>query len=226
MREQRLAAITIGQSPRTDITSDITGYLSGNIRLVEYGALDPYTIAEVEAQFRPNPENEILVSRMRDGTPVKLDGSLIPGLVQNCVDQAESDGADGILLLCTGTFQELRHDIPVIIPQPILHAAVRHIAREQTVGVITPDQAQIEQVTDWWKRGGVTARVVYASPYGDVDTIINAANELKLKDVALICLDCMGYTVEMKRQVAEATRMPVILPRTLVARVADELFGL
>jgi protein AroM len=35
----------------------------------------------------------------------------------------------------------------------------------------------------------------------------------------------MGYTVEMKRRVAEITGKPVILPRTLVARLADELYS-
>ncbi|MCE5209387.1 MAG: AroM family protein [Chloroflexi bacterium] len=33
------------------------------------------------------------------------------------------------------------------------------------------------------------------------------------------------YTVQMKRLVAEVTGKPVLLPRTLIARVAEELWG-
>jgi len=35
----------------------------------------------------------------------------------------------------------------------------------------------------------------------------------------------MGYNTEMKQLVAEVTSLPVILPRSLIARLADEMFG-
>ena len=41
--------------------------------------------------------------------------------------------------------------------------------------------------------------------------------------VDLIVLDCIGFTKEMKRMFAEFTGKPVILPRTLLARVVSEM---
>ncbi|WP_037193644.1 AroM family protein, partial [Rhodococcus rhodochrous] len=55
------------------------------------------------------------------------------------------------------------------------------------------------------------------------DEIEKAALSLKEHDVDLILLDCMGYTEEMKRTVKQITGKPVILSRTLVARVLGEL---
>ena len=40
--QTKIGAITIGQSPRTDITGDICPLLAPNITLQEYGALDPF----------------------------------------------------------------------------------------------------------------------------------------------------------------------------------------
>lgn len=225
MASKRLVGITIGQSPRFDITNDIKKYLSTNITLIEYGALDHLTFEEVIDMLKPQPGREVLVSRMRDGTEVMLDGDQIPGLVQNCVDQAENEGVDGIIIMCTGSFFEIKHNIPLIIPQALLHSTIKNVAHGKKVGIITPDQSQVEQVIGWWRESGVDTEVVAGSPYTTMDSITYAARQLKSKDLSLICLDCMGYTIEMKNKVSEITKKPVILPRTLVARIADELFG-
>ena len=41
----------------------------------------------------------------------------------------------------------------------------------------------------------------------------------------MVILDCMGYTQEMKNEVCRITGKPVILPRTLLARVVREYIG-
>lgn len=222
---KRLAVITIGQSPREDITGEFRALLSSNMTLIERGALDTYTLEQVQRDLTPQPGQEVLVTRMRDGTSVIINGAIVPSLVQECVDWAENEGVDGIVLLCTGTFRDLRHRVPLISAQPLLHAVVKAVAAEQKVGVLTPDASQVGQARAWWRASGVEAVVVPASPYGSREDVVSAAQMLKQEDIALICLDCMGYTVEMKQQVAEATGKPVILPRSLVARVADEMFG-
>ena len=38
----RVAAITIGQSPRVDMTDDLRSRLAPSLELVEYGALDDF----------------------------------------------------------------------------------------------------------------------------------------------------------------------------------------
>ena len=49
------------------------------------------------------------------------------------------------------------------------------------------------------------------------------AAEIRPEETDLIVLDCIGYTMEMKEQIHQLTGKPVILPRTLTARVIREL---
>lgn len=225
MSKVRLAAITIGQSPRVDITGDILPLLSENIELVEYGALDAYTFEEAENRFSPLEDDDVLVTRMRDGSQIRLAERHVVPLVQECITRAEKDGANGIILLCTGKFPIFEHDRLLIIPQPIFQSTAEKLAAGTEVGIIVPDKAQEDQVSRWWKLSGVETVVASGSPYIGMHEVEEAANRLKGQDISFICLDCMGYTVEMKRRVGEITGKPVILPRTLIARLADELYS-
>ena len=207
------------------MTEDLRYLLSNNIDLIEYGALDQLTLSQVHTNLMPKPGNELLVTRMRDGTVVNLDGSQVPQLVQKCIDRADAEGVDGVVVLCTGTFHELSCHVPLIIPQPMFHAVVKQLAKDKKVGVLAPDPLQVEQVKRWWHDSGVDVVVVSASPYEDMGAVSSAALEFLSMDVSLICLDCMGYSMQMKRVVAQLTGIPVILPRSLVVRVANELFG-
>lgn len=220
-----LAAITIGQSPRVDMTGDILALLSENIELVEYGALDGFSYEEADAKFAPNDNDDVLVTRMRDGSQIRLAERHVVPLVQDCITRAEKDGVRGIILLCTGKFPKFTHEKLLIIPQPIFQSTAEKLAGGTRVGVIVPDKSQEEQVARWWNMSGVQTEVASGSPYLGMHEVEAAAYRLKGKDISFICLDCMGYTVEMKRRVSEITGKPVILPRTLVARVADELYS-
>ena len=76
MKQIKIGAITIGQAPRTDITRDILPLLPDYMTLTEYGALDDMTYEEVMAQFAPSEDDEVLVSRMRDGRQANLQNVL------------------------------------------------------------------------------------------------------------------------------------------------------
>lgn len=220
-----LAAITIGQSPRVDMTGDMLALLSENIELVEYGALDGFSYEEANSRFSPSDNDDVLVTRMRDGSQIRLAERHVVPLVQDCITRAEKDGVSGIILLCTGKFPKFIHEKLLIIPQPIFQSTAEKLSGSTRVGVIVPDKDQEEQVAGWWKISGVDTEVASGSPYLGMHEVEAAANRLKGKDISFICLDCMGYTLEMKRRVSEITGKPVILPRTLIARLADELYS-
>ena len=88
MKQIKIGAITIGQAPRTDITRDILPLLPDYMTLTEYGALDDMTYEEVMSQFAPSEDDEVLVSRMRDGRQAKFTERFIRPLVQKKFDQA------------------------------------------------------------------------------------------------------------------------------------------
>lgn len=225
MKQIKIGAITIGQAPRTDITKDILPLLPDNMTLVEYGALDDMTYEEVMSQFAPSDSDEILVSRMRDGRQAKFTEAFIRPLVQKKIDQAETDGVSAIILFCTGVFPEFRHRVLFIEPQPLFHAIAAKLASTQTIGILVPEPDQVEQAYHTWGQSGIAIEATSASPYLEFDKIIEAASFFEGKDLAFICTDCMGFTMEMKHRIQEITGLPVLLPRTLVVRILCEMFS-
>lgn len=148
-----LALITIGQSPRHDYAPDLPSLLPPRTRLVQHGALDALSLADVRAQLAPLPGEkdagrQMLVSRMRDGTEVKMDARRLEPLIEACVrrvaaaaaaaatrrkgaegEKEEEEAVDAILLLCTGDVPAFGADlgVPVVVPQD----AVRRFMEEE-----------------------------------------------------------------------------------------------
>lgn len=222
----RVAAITIGQSPRVDMTDDLRSRLVPSLELVEYGALDDFaSLDQVERELAPAPGDEVLVSRMRDGGQATLSGRLIVPLVQERIAQAERDGARAVVLLCTGEFPELEHQVPLVMPLPLFHAVARSLAGGRRIAIMVPEKAQAEQTAARWEADGVGVDVVCASPYKDPAHIARAASSLRGRDYPFVCLDCMGFSLAMRELVRRESGLPVLLPRTLVASVVSELLG-
>jgi len=63
--------VTIGQSPRNDVTSDIKDILGPKIEIIGCGALDELTLEDVK-KLEPKKGEYVLVTRLREGTQVKV----------------------------------------------------------------------------------------------------------------------------------------------------------
>ena len=83
----------------------------------------------------------------------------------------------------------------------------------------------MEQAYHYWGESGVDIEVTHASPYGAFEDVRKAAGFFRGKDLAFVCTDCMGYSVAMKRAIEKESGLRVMLPRTLVVRILDELFS-
>lgn len=222
----KIAAITIGQSPRTDMVEDMFPIFPEDLSIVEYGALDPYNIEQVKMQFSPVKSDGVLISRMRDGTQVKLSEHLVADLVQQTISRAEADGCHAVMLLCTGDFPKFSHEKILLQPLPILHATASILACGKKVAVMVPDKGQIPDAELRWSNSVSETVIVAASPYQAGNGIEEAATFLKGCGAALLVMDCMGYTQDMKRKAASCSGLPVLLPRTLMAAVAAQFLSL
>ena len=198
MKQIKIGAITIGQAPRTDITRDILPLLPDYMTLTEYGALDDMTYEEVMSQFAPSEDDEVLVSRMRDGRQAKFTERFIRPLVQQKIDQAEAEGVSAIILFCTGVFPEFRHQVLFIEPQPLFHAIAAKLAGNQKIGILVPEPDQVEQAYHTWGKSGISIEATSASPYLEFNKVVEAASFFKDKDLAFICTDCMGFTISRR----------------------------
>ncbi|MCD6324569.1 MAG: AroM family protein [Desulfurococcales archaeon] len=210
--------VTIGQSPRTDVLSEIRQYL-GRAEVVECGALDGLTLKDVE-ELRPGPGEYILVTRMREGTQVKLGREKIRGRVQGCVDKV-SEVADVVVFICTGEFPGIKTSKIFIDPSTLLENVVKALGVRR-LGVIIPSPEQKGEVRGKWEGVADEVCVEASSPYSGSDEALREAAS-HLKDCDVVVLDCVGYGLGAKEIVREVSGRPVILARTLIGRVVGEL---
>lgn len=220
---RKIGALTIGQAPRVDVTGDIVGLLGPDVELIEAGALDGLSRADIEP-FAPQPGDYVLISRLNDGSSVVFAERHVLPLLQRRIDELERQGVSMILFFCTGDFpDDFRADVPLIFPYKILNALVPALSGSGHIAVLTPKPEQVPQVEEKWK--GYVRRVTVepASPYGDIAEVEAAAHRLKGCGADLVVMDCIGYNVKMKEMVADITGMNVLLSRTILARVAAEL---
>jgi len=220
---KRIGVVTIGQVPRTDLVPEIRLLLGEDVEIVEKGALDGLTFEQV-MNLSPRLGDEVLVTRMADGTEVTVaESELVPRLKKR-IAELEVEGISVILLACTGEFPELCSRALIIQPQRVLFHAVSAVAEGLKLGVLVPNEGQVDSSERRWSAAPVREVFVKAaSPYGPLDRIEVAVQGLTRYGVDMVVMDCMGYTRAMKETAYKYIQRPVILARSIVAKVISEL---
>jgi len=215
---RRVGLVTIGQSPRVDVVPEMRAIL-GDVEVVECGALDELSKDEIEA-LRPGEEEYLLVTRLRDGSEVRVSRGRVLPLVEKCIRKLEGV-VDVVGLLCTGDFPELTSSKILVKPSELLLKVVEAL-RVRRLGALVPDPRQVGVIAERWSRVSEDVVVESFSPYtGSPAALPEVAKRFRDRD--LVVLDCIGYGLEVKRVVMEVTGRPVIAPRTIMARVIREL---
>ncbi len=214
-----LGLVTIGQTPRTDLVPRLSSYWPG-VQVLEAGALDGLTPGQVrDVPIRPGDER--LTSRLADGSSVAFGRDLILDRLQGCIDGVERDGADAVLLMCTGTFPAFHHRRPLLGAHSLLLGAVAALAGGP-LGVLCPLPEQAEASRAKFAHLG-DVLVEVSDPYrDDAEQLLQASGALVRRGARTLVMDCMGYTEE-QRAIARAAGVPVILARGVVARLTAEL---
>ena len=217
----KIGALTIGQSPRNDLIPEIEAFFKG-AEIIQLGALDGLSKEQI-ADLAPSGDDEILVSKLKDDSWALMAESKIISLLQERTDEL-CRRVSLIVLLCTGMFsKELVASVPVIYPQKLLYSIVPILAGGRKLGIISPDPKQTEQNYERWQKVSDNIVVAALNPYDKSNAPDKAAQYLKENGAEVVVLDCMGFTIAIKEKMAELMGVPVILPRTLVARVVGEM---
>ena len=142
------------------------------------------------------------------------------GCMQSQIRRLGEKGAKCIFVLCTARFQGLRSQVPLIQPGDILNETIPKRSHNSAIGVLSPEQEQVEATRRDWQ--GIVDRleVLTASPYGSMAEIDGAARAFGQMDIDLIVLDCMGYTEKIRKRMETVAGKPVILSKTLAAERA------
>ena len=148
----KIGAVTIGQSPRVDVTKDIMGIFGSSVELIQAGGLDGLTKEEIKA-FAPEKDDYVLVSRLTDGSSVTFAERFILPRLQAAIKKMEEEGCALVMMFCTGNFPESlsTEKIPLIYPCDILDRVVPLLTKSSHIICLTPSPLQEEQCAAKWK---------------------------------------------------------------------------
>ena len=216
---KKIGLLTIGQAPRVDMTPEMEILVGDGCTFIEAGALDDLTAGEIKS-LAPEAGEAVYVSRLRTGEHAKLVKSKLYPLLQEKILQLEEQ-VSSTIIACTGNFPYFVHSKPLLYPDKVLTNTVTAVLGNGKLGAIVPLPEQLESLAEKWQ--GIPILTEHGNPYvADVD-LVTPARRLKEQGATIIVLDCMGYTEAHKEIVKNETGLPVILPRSIVARVAAEL---
>lgn len=221
--KKHIGIVTIGQSPRSDVVPEIQAHLGDHVEVLEHGALDGLTLAEVK-NYAPEPGMLPLVTRMRDGMEVIVAKEKLLPRLNEVMTALDGKGVDMILLLCNGDFPVFDTRCLVIEPQRLVDGCVAGLLREgHRLGVLVPVPEQ-----ENWVRQRLTAvspnlTVAVASPYEGQKPLEAACQRLRNDGCDVIVLYCMGFNRQLGAKVRSLCSTPVIVSSALVARIMGEL---
>ena len=222
----KVGLITVGQSPRSDVVPDMAAILGSDVEIAEAGALDGLDRERIAA-LTPEGDDEILVTRLADGSSVFVGKTKVIPLVEARIAALEDRGVALNVLLCTGEFPELAARRPFLEPQQLLLGLLRAMTFPGRLGVLTPSERHVPQTHARWRAAGFDPRVAALSPYEEHDpsAVRRAAQALRAGNAGLVVMDCIGFRRKTRDEIAALTGAPTLVANLLVARVAAELLG-
>jgi len=218
--------VTIGQSPRVDVVPDMEAILGPAVTVRERGALDGLGRAEIAA-LAPGPGDDILVTRLADGTPAFVAKRHVVARVQAAIGELERTGVTMTALLCTGAFPALEASRLLVLPHQVLLGVLRALRWPGRLGIVTPSVQHVPQTEARWRADGFDPVVVPLSPYEEEDAaeVARTGEALRAAHAGLVALDCMGFRRKTRDELQRLTGAPVLLANLLVARVVAEACG-
>jgi protein AroM len=216
----KVGLLTIGQSPREDIVSEIKPLLNPCIEILERGLLNDLSDEEIE-RLKPNAGETLLVTRLRNGRQVELSEKKISFMLHEAIDSMQKEmkiGAIGVL--CTDDFPKKNFSLPVIFPFDYLKFLTSHVLNVKKLGVVVPLESQVEMTKKKWGASAVEAK----SPYTAGKSWEEIAQKFIAKKVDAVVLDCIGYKIKDKQEIQSFLSVPVLLPRIILSYAINQLF--
>lgn len=212
-RQARILFVTIGQSPRKEMLSDLTEGLALPAKIFEIGLLDGLSGSEIE-DLRAESEEVAVLARLANGVWEVVSRRKIANLAHEKIAAIGEREFDLVVLMSTGIFRDLESTCPTVNAQRAIDSAVISVAAQgDNVGIICPlyQQTQDFDIPSL----SLFETISRHAPHANTQQLRKAAQALK--DCAYIVLHSVGYTENDRDVVAEVTGKPVILPRRIIA---------
>ena len=221
---KQMGLVFIGQAPRPDILKNIREMISSETEIIQKGALDGLGKNEIESLSSPPPDQP-LVTTLKSGDTVRVSSGRILPYVSIRIDELETEGVPVILVMCTELFPEKKfRKSTVLWAGLLLRNMIDLILPEGKLGLLTPLEEQVPSQTKKWSTPGrkIIARAL--SPYETSEQQLQeTAAEFARSRVDLTVADCISYDHTVKKTIRKITGKPVILPVSLISRLAADL---
>lgn len=217
-----IALIALGHSPRPDHEEVYQRILPGVPRKLA-GALDIFSCDEAR-KLEDKQGVSPLVCLLNDNTTVEIPLPVLFPHIERQINVLAAEGAHLAVVLCCGGFPQFNSSIPVFLPGMIVPAVVKATCPDGKIGIIVPNQAQVSAAVAHWKELGIKAESAVVSPYEGVG-FDEAAKKFRDLKCDLVAIDCMGFKEEHRDRLSRDCGCPVLLPKTLVAKIAGEVVG-
>ena len=215
---------TIGQSPRDDLVPYLVERLGTPVRVLERGVMDGMDAEALKALDRGD-QGLHMVTKLRDGGSARIAYELAVPRMQTEVDTLVADGADLVVILCGADWSALTAKVPIVNPGKLFPNVVQALAAGSKLGVVKPAAHQIAPTETQYRNLGLDAVVTAAFPYdgGADDAARTAGRQLRESGAELVWMTCVGMNESMRAALREELDAPVILARSILARVIGEL---
>ena len=215
---------TIGQSPRDDLVPYLVERIGAPVRVLERGVMDGMD-AEALAALDRGDQGLHMVTKLRDGGSARIAYELAVPRMQTEVDALVADGADLVVILCGADWSALTAKVPIVNPGKLFPNVVQALAAGSKLGVVKPAAHQIAPTEAQYRGLGLDAVVTAAFPYdgGADDAARTAGRQLRESGAELVWMTCVGMNESMRAALREELDAPVILARSILARVIGEL---
>ncbi|NHK32807.1 MAG: AroM family protein [Asgard group archaeon] len=222
MSNLKIGFLTIGQSPRKDVMTDIKYLLLPHITVVERGLLDYLTTEEIMI-LKPKNNEIPLVTRLRDGNQVYISEKKVIELLPSTIDFMKTElNVKAVAFLCTHTIPKITISCPTIFPSDYLRFLINQILKAKYLGVVVPLDEQVEMTKTKWKKEKIVVQV--KSPYDRRNNWEEIAQRFNQEKVEAVILDCIGYNITDGRELQHLLSVPVLLPRTILAFAINQIF--
>jgi len=217
----KIGALTIGQSPRPDLVSPLIHCLPDGYQVLQAGALDGLAVKSLPATTTGTYP---LQTRLHDGTLVMVEETYLVPKLQQALNFLEEQGVLATLLLCAGTFAELRGTRPLFKPFT-LGSGILRTRGLHAIGLIAPIKEQEIPIRLRWQSAGFQPTVWTAElTQQDKQFVHQLQRQIDSNKLECIVLDYVGHSVRVVRQLQETTVIPVIdLGQLAIATLATTL---
>lgn len=218
---KKVGLITIGCRENRPNWEDVIRALEPEVEVDFRGVLDGLTREEVEEQFAFSDGENYLVTEMPWTASVQLSEKAVQvGATRRAAEQF-ADGADTVLMLCTGDFPHPEKQGGLfLLPEDLMYGILSGL-RQKKLGFIVPEPDQIPFSRKQYKALNPVIRA--SSPYGSMEDLAKTAAVFREEDVEVIVTDCMGFTAEMGRIVARESGKQVLVPRLILPKLIKAL---